>query len=73
MDGESLGCLFVGFVIGVIMGIGVQKAIVATNEYSVSGKMEFGRYQLWEEAVAKGYADRFETEEGKPAYRWKER
>lgn len=31
------------------------------------------RNRVWQEAIARGHAEQVEAEDGKPAYRWKEK
>lgn len=62
------GCV-IGIVCGLVAGTVIAFSIMQDEIHS----KERSRNGLWYEAVARGYAEQLETEDGKPAYRWKEK
>lgn len=69
-EGESN---FLWCVIGIAIGVLIGTACTFAKMSEDSKEKERSRKSLWQEAVVRGYADELETEDGKPAYRWKEK
>ena len=72
MDDEgrliSFGVI-IGLIVGALAGTGVAFSILHDELHS----KERSRNGLWHEAIMRGHAEQIETEDGKPAYRWKEK
>jgi len=64
---------FLWCVIGIAIGALIGFACTFTKMSEDAKEQERSRRSLWQEAVVRGYADELEAEDGKPAYRWKER
>lgn len=68
MDEEAFSFGF-GFVIGAILvGIPIFGLLSGKIDH-----IDHARKNVWREAIVRGYAEQLETEDGKPAYRWKEK
>ena len=61
------------FAMGVALGLLVATIVCFNVMQDEAWFRERSRNGLWHEAVARGYAEQLETEDGKPAYRWKEK
>lgn len=61
------------FFIGLALGALISGAVVFACMKDEIWAKEGSRNGLWYEAVARGYAEQLETEDGKSAYRWKEK
>lgn len=64
---------FLWCVIGIAIGVLIGSACTYTTMHDDIIYRKISRNSLWQEAVVRNYAEQFETEDGKPAYRWKEK
>ena len=69
-EGRLILC---GVIIGLIIGASIGSLCTFAKMSEGTMGRDLSRNGLWQEAVVRGYADELEAEDGKPAYRWKER
>ena len=64
---------FLWCVIGIAIGVLIGIACMFNRMHDIANDRERSRNDLWHQAILRGYAEQLETEDGKPAYRWKEK